>query len=167
MFLVADYTALDIPVWLNDESLANILSLVVVRKKIRVTMDTDIITAMHVHTTDGSVMNFHEMSNGLYCHNIMSKTKFSVSSYTFLNTVEDNLKLYTRREQSMATKARILYRNSPFPGPQRFVNLLDKQYFRDCPITSTDAKRAIHIWWKNLACLQGKTTRHANDVHEA
>ena len=157
--LVADYTTLDIPVWLNDESLANILSLAVVRKKFRVTMDTDIMPAIHVHLPDGSIMNFHEMSNGLYCHDIRGTTKPSIPSYSFLNTVENNLKLYTRREQLMANKARILYRNSPFPGPQRFVNLLDRHYFRNCPVTSTDAKRAIHIWGKDLAYLQGKTTR--------
>lgn len=146
--LVADYTTLDIPVWLNDESLANILSLAVVRKKFRVTMDTDIMPAIHVHLPDGSIMNFHEMSNGLYCHDIRGTTKTSIPSYSFLNTVENNLKLYTRREQLMANKARILYRNSPFPGPQRFINLLDRQYFRNYPVTSTDAKRAIHIWGK-------------------
>ena len=97
-YLVADYTELDIPVWLNDESLANILSLSVVRKKYRVTMDTAIVAAMNVHLSDGSIMVFHEMSNGLYCHDIRSKNKPSLSSYTFLNTVENNLKLYTRRE---------------------------------------------------------------------
>ena len=122
-------------------------------------MDTDISATMNVHMNDGSIMVFHEMSNGLYCHDISSKNKPSVSSYTFFNTVANNLKLYARREQSMANKARILYRNSPFPGPQRFINLLDRQYFRNCPITSTDAKRAIHIWGKDLAYLQGKTTR--------
>lgn len=157
---MADYTALDIPVWFNDESLANILSLAVVRKKFRVTIDTDIIAAINVPMTYDSIMGFNEKSNELHCYDIRSKDKPLCSLYTFFNTVENDLKLYTRRGQSMTNKARILYRNSPFPGPQRYINLLDEQYFCNFPITSTAAKCTDYILGKDLA-HQKKLKDHA------
>ena len=75
--------------------------------------------------------------------------------------------MYTRREQSMANKARILYRQNPFTSPQRFINLLHMRYFRNCPVTSADAKRAIHIWGKDIAYISGKTTRRSPEHVEA
>ena len=41
-------------VWYNPDSIANILSLAQVRRVRRVTMDTDVLPAFHVHRADGS-----------------------------------------------------------------------------------------------------------------
>jgi Zinc knuckle len=55
--LIGDFPNLG-PVWYNSESLANILSLSEVRKICRVTMDTELESAMCIHRLDGSVMKF-------------------------------------------------------------------------------------------------------------
>jgi len=59
----------DIPnfgtVWYNPASIANILSLAAVHKVCRVTMDTAIAAAFHVHKVDGSLMTFTEYHSGL------------------------------------------------------------------------------------------------------
>ena len=47
--LVTDYPKLRIPVWFNNNSLANVISLAVVKKKHQVTMDTSKEVVMHVH----------------------------------------------------------------------------------------------------------------------
>ena len=163
--IIGNFVKIDIPTWYNNDTMSNILSLAVVRKKFRVTMDTDIVAAMHVHVSEHEIMTFHEMPNGLYAyHPDMVTTKNSVSAYSFLNTVEQNLQLYTRREQRMANKACLLYRQTPFPSPQHFINLLDTRYFRNCPVTSADAKRAIHMWGKDIVYIAGKTTRQSPDL---
>ena len=51
-------------VWFNPASLANILSMAAVRKIYRITMDSSVEAAMHVHRTDGTIMNFHEYKSG-------------------------------------------------------------------------------------------------------
>ena len=53
-------------VWYNAHSLANILSMAEVRKVCRITMDTSVEAAMHVHRQDGTIMTFKEYTSGLY-----------------------------------------------------------------------------------------------------
>ena len=53
-------------VWYNKKSIANILSLADVRRVCRVTMDSSVEPAIHVHRLDGTVMKFTEHASGLY-----------------------------------------------------------------------------------------------------
>jgi hypothetical protein len=53
-------------VWYNTQSLANILSMAEVRKRNRITMDTDVEPAFLVHRHDRSIMRFIEYRTGLY-----------------------------------------------------------------------------------------------------
>jgi hypothetical protein len=43
-------------VWFNKNSLSNIMSMVAVRKKKRISMDMEVEPAMHVHKKDGSIV---------------------------------------------------------------------------------------------------------------
>jgi hypothetical protein len=63
--MIGDFSVLG-PVWFNQDSIANILSLSAVRKCCRVTMDTHAAPCMTVHRTDGSLMHFLEQPSGLY-----------------------------------------------------------------------------------------------------
>ena len=45
------------------------------------------------------------------------------------------------------------------PGYNRFVKLVQHNYFRDSPVTTDDIKRAIFIYGKETALQQGKTVR--------
>ena len=70
-------------VWFNAQSLANILSLAEVRRICRVTMDTSVEAAMHVHRADGTIMKFQEYRTGLYY--------FDTDAPTLINTTKTNL----------------------------------------------------------------------------
>jgi hypothetical protein len=77
-------------VWFNMKSLANILSMAAVRKVCRITMDTSVEAAMHVHRKDGTIMTFRDFQSGLYYYdaaegssNINSETD---DAYTFSYT---------------------------------------------------------------------------------
>jgi len=67
-------------VWFNTESLANILSIAAVRKVGRITMDTSVEPAMHVHRKDGSIMSFHGYHSGLYYYDAGNSHSSNVSN---------------------------------------------------------------------------------------
>ena len=58
-----------------------------------------------------------------------------------------------------ANKAKELYRQTPPPSPQRFIELLNSNYFGNCLLTPVDTKRAKRIYDTNLVYLQGKRTQ--------
>ena len=150
-------------VWYNQHSLANILSMAAVRKICRITMDTSVDAAIHVHRRDGSIMTFTEYQSGLYYFDTgvgsTKSTKNNVDAYVFLTTVAGNKLKYTRREIQGADDARALYRKLGHPSEKTFRHLLDSNYIRNCPITSDDAKRALLIYGPDIATLKGKRTR--------
>jgi hypothetical protein len=57
-------------VWYNENSPANILCMAAVRNTCRITMDTSVEAAMHVHCKDGTIMTFREYQTGLYYYDV-------------------------------------------------------------------------------------------------
>ena len=153
-------------VWYNQNSLANILSMAEVRKKCRITMDTSVEAAMHVHRKDGSIMTFTEFQSGLYFFDTTAtytpNTYSQNSNYLFLSTVADNKSRYTRCEIEGADRARSLYRKIGRPSEKEFLTILQNNLIRNCPVTSDDARRALKIYGPDVATLKGKTVKKQN-----
>ena len=163
----------DIPnfgtVWFCENSLANILSMAAVRKVCRVTMDTAVEACMNVHRKDGSIMKFTEYRSGLYYYdvpktNTNNNTNENVDlySYCFVETVDNNKKLFTRKEVERAEQAVRLYAKLGRPGQDVFESILSKGLIKNCPITADDAKRAIVIYGQDLYSLKGKMVKSAS-----
>jgi hypothetical protein len=162
-------------VWYNPQSIANILSLSDVRKARRVTMDSNNDVALHVHLLDGSgYLRFKEHESGLYLHDTTEgktvyeestpNTKEEINGYSYLQTVADNKKGFTKRQITAADNARELYRKLGRPGAARFLEIVRNNFIINCPITIDDVNRAEHIYGKDVAFLKGKTTASpAND----
>lgn len=129
-------------VWYNPDSLMNILALSDVRKHFRVTMDTNLDSAIHVHMDDGRVLPFKEVDSGLYLLE-SNLNKENVYAYTGLNLVEQN----------KAQKAREFYRSVGMPGYDTFARLLEQNYYRDCPVTASDVCKALQIYGPEVATL--------------
>ena len=157
----------DIPnfgtVWFNPASMANILSLAHVTSVCRVTMDSDVENALLLHRKDGSIMKFSEMSSGLYYYDATRKrnsnSNESLTNYTFLNTVHNNKKNFTRREIQGADNARELMRKIGRPSQATFETVLSQNQIINCPVTVADAKRAAFIYGPDLASVKGKRVR--------
>jgi hypothetical protein len=159
-------------VWFNENSLANILSLADVRKARRVTMDSTDDHAFHVHKPDGSgYTRYEEHPSVLYLHDstkpVVPYSKHNDSSehndstttgYSYLQTVADNKKLFTKRQIEGADKSRQLYRMIGRPGADRFMDIIRNNLIINCPITIDDVARAQRIYGKDVAFLKGKTT---------
>jgi hypothetical protein len=150
-------------VWYNPKSLANIFSLAAVRKLCRITMDSNVEPALCVHLANGSVMKFSEYKTGLYYHDAAAaapKTNVApVIDYSFVTTVVDSKKRFTRREIEGANKARELSKKIGRPSQQQFEKILIKILIRNCPVTVDDAKRALLTYGPDVAALKGHTTK--------
>ena len=146
-------------VWYNPESMLNILSFKDVRKHFRVTMDTSVENVIKVHLKCGNVIKFEEVDSGLYLLQKSNNNSKKVSAYSFLTLVKSNKSLFTSREVKRAEIAKKFRKGLWYPGYKRYFNLLETNYFIDCPLTVDDAKRALHIYGPDIESLKGKMTR--------
>jgi len=76
-----------------------------------------------------------------------------------LETVVDNLKLYTKRKQKDAKLARIAFHGTgrtPLPKLKAF---LKGGYIKNCPVLSEDVDRAADIFGPDCSHLKGTSTR--------
>ena len=148
-------------VWFNPNSMVNILSFTEVCKRYRVTIDTAEGNSFIVHLDTGSTMIFSEVESGLYLlNNSNNITNDVIIHYsTNLQLVDDNKRIYSKREIEGADLAKQLYKHRSMPNYNTFIKLIESNFFRNCPITTLDVKRAIHIYGKEPAVLKGKSTR--------
>ena len=58
-----------------------------------------------------------------------------------------------------AKQALDLHKNLGRPAYGMYVNMIKNNLIRDCPITTTDVKRAMAIYGKDFANIKGKTKR--------
>jgi hypothetical protein len=135
-------------------------------------MDSAEDPALHVHLSDGSgYIRFKEHDSGLYLHDTTEGTTAydsapsndneEVVGYSYLETVADNKKAFTKRQINAADKARELYRKLGRPGAALFLDIIRNI---NCPTTVDDVTRAERIYGKDVAFLKGKSTASpAND----
>ena len=96
------------------------------------------------------------------CHFFMhpSPTPDDEPEFQFpLETVADNLKLHTKREQKDAELARIAFHGTgrtPLPKLKAF---LKGGYIKNCPVLSEDVDRAAEIFGPDCSHLKGTSTR--------
>jgi hypothetical protein len=117
--MIGDFPNLG-PVWYNDRSIANILSLSEVRKVCTVTMDTSKEPAINVHRKDGSIMSFVEHPSGLYVYQDNNHSDNNVTAYTLLSTVAEHRRNFSKRQVDDADAARALYRKLGRPDEAEF-----------------------------------------------
>jgi hypothetical protein len=121
------------------------LSMSAVSKVCRITMDTSVVNALHVHRTDGTIMTFKEYKSGLYYYDAASvsndHSSAQVTAYMFINTVASLKAQYSRREIEGAEEARKLSRLIGDPTEAHYNDILQNNRVRNCPITADDAKR--------------------------
>jgi hypothetical protein len=90
-------------VWLDENAIANVLSLSSVRERFRVTQDSEKYEGIRLFRPDGDFLEFTESSNGLFYYDATpegySPNKTTSSAYSLLTTVAQNLRLYTHRQR--------------------------------------------------------------------
>ena len=157
-------------VWYHPQSLANIMSFANVRRKFKVEISTgphDKNPTIEVTKSDGTLMSFKEVGNGLYVYDatedIMHKKNNTTLKknyqYSLVSTVFENECHFTPRELKSAKLALELHRKIGRPSKQLFFHILRNNIIRDCPVTECDAKRAFSIYGEDVGSIKGKTKR--------
>ena len=115
------------PVWYSPKSLASILFMAEVRKKCRITMNSNVEVSIVLHHKDGTKMEFVEYTSGLYYYDISicsHNYKEQPTDYCFVNTVSQNKLIFTRRDIEVADKAKELYALIGRTGQSKFERIV-------------------------------------------
>ena len=149
-------------VWYNPSSMVNILAWCDVRKKYRITADTEVEPDIKVHMNNGKIMSFKELSSGLYLADIKDyQEAIEPKQHVFTNLTSDNKANFTNSQIRAAETARELFTARGMLSYKKFMNLLKTNAIKNCPVTADDIKRILFIWGPELATIKGKTTRIA------
>jgi len=150
------------PVWYDGGSLANILSFSEVRKKFRITVDTQDKPVMIVYKKNGDQLEFIETKGGIYYYDVKPKT--GIKNYSFVTTVAQRRALYTARQLKQADIAWRFYAMIGRPSHAFFIKIIRERYGKNCSITvAADANIALEINGSNRAAIRGKTKRQATE----
>ena len=125
-------------------------------------MDTDIEAAFNVFTPNG-LRKFKKCTNGLYFYHAKPSkiNNLQQTTPTLLATVEENKKLFTKKEVTMADAARDLSRAMNFPTDSVLKTMLNNHMIPNCPVTADGVDRATTIYGNDVAILKGKSERKA------
>ena len=121
-------------------------------------MDTAEECCIKVHLNKDDVLQFWEVNSGLFILNPFNKIH-DTTKFSFLNLISNNKLYYTKRELQAADAARRLYIHCNMPGYQKFIELVQMNYFRNSPVTAQNVQRALTIYGEGTAALQGHMTR--------
>ena len=139
-------------VWYHPDAITNIISLSnAVDKGHKVTYDESVGFTL-TNAKSGRVNVFRRAPNGLYSLPLDDQS-------AFIQSVEDNKKLFTKRQVEGAERAKQLYEVIGFPSWQDLKTVVRMNQIKNCPITLEDIKVCEKIFGLNIAALKGKTTR--------
>ena len=160
--LIGNFKHLPMEVHYNADSLANVLTFKHVSEIPGVTIIIDISkdSGILVHMRDGTVYCFAPCVSGLYHHNAIGGTMHPENTVTkpleerttnlsnnmtltvyptsFLNTVAENSKFYSRHEIEGAKNARKLQHLLGWPGTSTFKSYINKNLINNCEVTVDD-----------------------------
>ncbi len=154
VYHIANVTDYDEPVWFSKKAIANIFALKIMKKQYKVTYDSSEESFL-VHCKAAGLPNllFKEHANGLHFFDPRQV------DFAFVETVESNMQLFSKRQVARADKACSLYASLRFPSKQDFLWILRFNQIKDCPVMVEDAMAAYKIWGPSVAALKGKTVR--------
>ena len=142
-------------VWYNPEGIANILSMATVEKDgHEVRYENSVFYVTNNNTLEK--ISFARMENGLYAH-------LDERGSSFVQTVDENLSLFTNRQVVRAKQARELYEMIGRPSIHDFLGIINNHLLPNNRITARDVMTAEEIFGKDLGAIQGKTTRNKTE----
>jgi hypothetical protein len=139
------------PVWYHPKGAANVLSLYNVQQHFKVSLSSQ---GFLVRLGKRRVLRFTPNDTGLYHYHCASARGFS-----FLTTVTDKKAEYTRRGVQQAALARRVQNIIMRPPVRRYMDIVSKNFIRNCPIERRHIQAAEDIYGPNVGALQGKTPR--------
>jgi hypothetical protein len=158
---VADFNGFNEEVWYLEDAITNILSLSLVKHEYSISYDgEDFIIHQAKHGYADMVFKPHP--SGLHVYD--PDDPRGHASYSFAETVEENMAMFTKRQIVNAELARKLQAGMAYPSILDLKWVVQSNQIRDCLITAQDVNVALKIWGPSVALLKGKTVRHTPPV---
>ncbi len=82
-----------------------------------------------------------------------------LASHCFMETVESNMSLFTKRQIHGANLVRNLQAGLAFPSNADMKWVIQSNLIKDCPDTVKDMGTGIKVWGPSIAMLKRKTVR--------
>jgi hypothetical protein len=153
---VADFEGFKRETWFLRNVMTNILSFSLVKSEYDITYDGDAFI-IHQVAKGYSDMVFKPHKSRLHVYD--PDDPRGLASYSFMETVENNMALFTKRQIHGANLVRNLQAGLAFPSNPDMKWAIQSNLITDCPVTIKDMGTAIKIWGPNIAMLKGKTVR--------
>jgi hypothetical protein len=119
-------------VWYDKTAIANIFGLLELKKKHRITFDSEKEDAFIVHMDKGN-MKFKCNPKGLFTFEVSNK--YLKKESHLIKTVKENRVGYTQRQFEQAKRALELYHIVGNPTIETFKTLIKMNAIRNCPVT--------------------------------
>jgi hypothetical protein len=145
----------DATVYFDHGAITNILSFKKLAKKYRITYDSDTDKTFIVHRKAHGLVDLHYSMHPCGLH-ILKQVE---PGRMFVQTVEDNLKLYTKQQIKGAKKARAMCEMLHCPSDKDFYTIINQGGIRRSKIIVEDIKIAKNIWGPSVVKAKGNTVR--------
>jgi hypothetical protein len=145
-------------VWFNEDSMTNIIALKDMTQKFRVTMDSSKEPALLVHMPN-QIVKFKQFPNGLYAMDPNDDNSFIKKPYQFLQSVQENMKFLSSRQQERARRAHDLYASLGTPTMGDLKGMIRMNLIQNNVVTTEDVNLAMKVYGPDVPAIKGKTTR--------
>jgi hypothetical protein len=141
--------------------MTNILSFSLVKSEYDITYDRDAFI-IHRAIKGYSDMVFKPHKSRLHVYD--PEDPRGLASHCFMETVEINMLLFTKRQIHSANLVRNLQAGLVFPSNADMRWAIQSNLIKDCPVTVKDMATAIKVWGPSIAMLKEKTVRRTPPV---
>ena len=131
------------PVWYSKKAIINIICLKNLIKCYRVTYNSELDTNFFVHCSAFGLPDLLFEMHPCGLHVCYPK---KMGQFGFVQTVHDNMKLFSKHQIIGANKARDLYETLIFPVPSNFISIVGTGGVPGTNVTINDVKAADVIW---------------------
>jgi hypothetical protein len=143
-------------VWYSKKAIRNIICLKNLTKYYQVTYDSKLDTTFVVHHSAFGLPDLLFEMHPCGLHVCYPK---KMGEFGFVQTVEDNMKLFSKGQIAGAVQARDLYKKLMYPSTSDFRAIVSAGGVPGSDVTTKDVKDADVIWGQSVLKMKGNTGR--------
>ncbi len=157
----ADFDGFNKEVWYSEDAITNIMSLSLVKREYSISHDGEDFI-FHQAKHDYADMVFKPHPSGLHVYD--PDDPWDHANYSFVETVEENMAMFTKHQIVNAKLACKLQAGMAYPFILDLKWVVQSNQIKDCPVTVQDVNIALKTWGPSVALLKGKTVQRTPPV---
>jgi hypothetical protein len=143
-------------VWYSKKAITNIICLKNLIKCYRVTYDSEVDTTFVVHR---SALGLPDLLFEMHPCGLHVCYPKKMGQFGFVQTVQDNMKLFSKRQLAGAQRARELHERLLCPSTPDYRAIVSAGGVPGSDVTLEDVKAAEVIWGRSVLKMKGNMTR--------